>query len=68
MSKRVDVRETIEKNTSKTIKAVIAKYFLTCVDNILAESIQMNTALGKVITRNQLMGTEQPAQILLTTT
>ena len=35
-SKTVDARKTIEPNTSKTINVVTAKYFLTCINNILA--------------------------------
>ena len=35
-SETVDASKIIEQNTSKTIKAVTEKYFLTCMDNIIA--------------------------------
>ena len=67
-SKTFEVGKTIKKNASKKVKAVKAKYFLTCIKNILAQSIQMTTLFGKIITRDQMTGMEQLGQILLPTT
>ena len=45
-SETVDVSKTIEQNSSKTVKSVTVKYFFTCIDNLLAESISLTTPLG----------------------
>ena len=74
-SKTVDARKTIEQNTSatieqnasKTIKVGTAKDFLTCINYLLEESRHMTTLIGKIITMNQMTGTEQPDRILLPT-
>ena len=63
MTRAKKLNKTQEKN-----KAGAAKYFLACIDNILAESRRITTPLGKSITRNWVTGTEQPDQILLPTT
>ena len=68
VSKTVGVSKTIEQNAIKNIKAGTAKGFLTCLDNLLVESIRITTLLKKSITRNWMTGTEQPAQILYPTT
>ena len=63
MSKTVDVRNKLEQNVIKIIKAVTAKYILTCIDNLLAESIRMTTTLGKSLrtdTVNLMDPTGQP--------
>ena len=48
--------KTIEQNASKKLKNA-SKRFLTCLDNILAETKQMATLLGKSIIRNRMIGT-----------
>ena len=69
-SKKVEqiANKTIEQIAMKKIKAVTEKYFIPCLDNLLVESRKMTTPLGKSITRNWIIGTEQPAQMLLQTT
>ena len=67
-SKIVDASKTIKQNARKTINAGKAKYFLTCIDNLLAESRQMTTPLGKSITRTLMTVMEPPSQILFLTT
>ena len=69
-SKRIErnASTTIEQNMSKKIKAETSKYFLTCIDNLLEESRQMDTPIEDGITRNQITGTKHLSQILLTTT
>ena len=56
MGEKFDGSKTIEHNVSKIIKAGTAKYFLTCIDNILAESRQTTTLIRKSITRYQMTG------------
>ena len=51
------------KNASKKIKAEKAKYFLTCIENLLAELRQLTTPLGKSLradTENRADPTIQP--------
>ena len=38
--------KTIGKNASKTNKVVTAKYFLTCINNLLSESRSLITPFG----------------------
>ena len=49
------------------MKAVTAKYFLTLIDNLI-ETSKLATPNGKIITRNQTTGINQPDQILFQTT
>ena len=44
-----DVSKTIEQNARKKIKEGTAKYFLSCINNLLSESRRMTTPLGKII-------------------
>ena len=46
---------------------VTAKDFLTLIDNLI-EASRLATPPGKIITRNQITGMDQPDQILFPTT
>ena len=50
------------------IEVGAAKYFLTCINNLLSEWRLMTTPRGESITRNGMTGTEQPDQFLLPNT
>ena len=55
-------------NASKKIRAGTEKNLLTCIKNILSDSIRTTNPLGKSITKNPTTSTEQPDKILLTNT
>ena len=57
MSIEENASETIEQNASKTIDL---QYYLK---NIIQEANLLTTSLGENITRNLLMGMEEPSQI-----
>ena len=61
-SKTVDASKTIEQYTIKTVKAVKAKYFLTCIENLLAESKEMTTSIGKSLRINTVNWTDPTIQ------
>ena len=57
-----EANKTIEKNTSKKIGQNASKTidFKAYLDNMIQELKLLTTPLGKIITMNMMMGTEQP--------
>ena len=58
-SKKVNVSKKIGQNARKKFRSGTAKYFLTCNNNLLEESRQMTTPLGKSL-RNDIANRTDP--------